>query len=124
VDGFQGREKDVILFSAVRTTNIGFLDDAKRLNVMLTRAKRGLIILGCKEVLCRDAHWKNWLKWVEQNNLEIDLSTIETYQQNNGKPSGRNARGRVAPRGRGKLHFYRTIEMKMGIVVVLFCIQL
>ncbi len=48
VDGFQGREKDVILISLVRTgeKGIGFLQDTRRLNVALTRAKKLRITFG------------------------------------------------------------------------------
>jgi hypothetical protein len=45
----------VIVFSAVRCHNqLGFVSDEKRLNVMLTRAKRGLIVIGDENTLKTD----------------------------------------------------------------------
>eukprot|EP00921_Rhytidocystis_pertsovi_P021934 GHVQ01035082.1.p1 GENE.GHVQ01035082.1~~GHVQ01035082.1.p1 ORF type:complete len:271 (-),score=14.94 GHVQ01035082.1:318-1130(-) len=68
VDGFQGFENDFIIFSAVRSSfehSIGFLMDHKRMNVALTRARRGLIVVGDSSTLRTDKLWNDWCTHVD-----------------------------------------------------------
>jgi hypothetical protein len=66
VESFQGDERDFMIMSCVRSTGIGFLDDPRRLNVSLTRARCGLIMIGNAKHLVRDPMWKALLRhmWV------------------------------------------------------------
>jgi hypothetical protein len=74
VDAFQGREKELILFSATRAGGgLGFLSDPRRFNVMHTRAKRGLVIVGNRKTLQKDSTWAEWLRWVDKNKLEVKM---------------------------------------------------
>lgn len=60
VDGFQGREADVVVFSATRNNagrRLGFVRDVRRLNVALTRARRGLVVVAAPEMLEADPVW-------------------------------------------------------------------
>jgi regulator of nonsense transcripts 1 len=54
IDSFQGREADVIVFVTVRGNahnELGFLTDKRRLNVVMTRAKAGVVLIGHKNTL-------------------------------------------------------------------------
>ncbi|KRX77588.1 Regulator of nonsense transcripts 1, partial [Trichinella sp. T6] len=75
VDAFQGREKDIILLSCVRSNKdnrIGFLNDSRRLNVALTRARYGLIIVGNPKVLSRQPMWNSLLRFCRENHCLLD----------------------------------------------------
>ena len=75
VDAFQGREKDFIILSCVRANEhqgIGFLNDPRRLNVALTRAKFGVIIIGNAKVLSRQPLWHKLLKDNQDQGLLVE----------------------------------------------------
>lgn len=81
VDGFQGREKDVVIVSLVRSTpvlsgasarlaqskdgGIGFLADTRRMNVAMTRAKRKLIVIGDSATITAHPFYEKMVKYFE-----------------------------------------------------------
>ena len=69
VDGFQGQERDVILISLVRANEdgqIGFLNDLRRMNVAITRAKMKLIILGDASTLTKHPFYKKLYDYIAE----------------------------------------------------------
>ena len=68
VDGFQGQERDVIIISLVRANEegqIGFLNDLRRMNVAITRARMKLIILGDASTLTRHPFYKRLYEYIQ-----------------------------------------------------------
>jgi senataxin len=112
VDGFQGREKDIIIISCVRCrkdgtsmpgsggshaalgapsdsanangqrartkSGIGFVADARRLNVAITRARKCLVIVGSAETLRVDGNWHAMLRSFEARALITPVSVPYT----------------------------------------------
>ncbi len=76
VDGFQGKEKEVIVLSLVRANEeeeIGFLRDKRRLNVAITRAKRKLIIVGDVATLSSDPTYRHLVEYIDKNGLLLNV---------------------------------------------------
>ena len=76
IDSFQGEEREVIVVSLARCNDegdLGFVDDAQRLNVALTRAKRGLVVVGDADTLSRayQSGLKSLIQSVERRGLKI-----------------------------------------------------
>jgi regulator of nonsense transcripts 1 len=75
VDSFQGREKDYIIVSMVRSNTyqgIGFVGDKRRLNVTLTRARYGTVIIGNPLTLMKNELWKSLLEFYQEKGLVFE----------------------------------------------------
>ncbi|KAI7820552.1 P-loop containing nucleoside triphosphate hydrolase protein [Gamsiella multidivaricata] len=71
VDGFQGREKQAVILTLVRSNDageVGFLSDRRRLNVAMTRSKRQLCVVGDSETLSKnDPFLKAWMEFLSEH---------------------------------------------------------
>ncbi len=68
VDAFQGREKDVIIVSLVRSNaeqQLGFLEDLRRLNVAITRPRRHLFVVGDSATLSSHPFFARWIEFTQ-----------------------------------------------------------
>lgn len=86
VDGFQGREKDIVFISTVRANDdgiIGFLSNRQRMNVAITRAKYALFVVGHAETLRHHALWHSFLNHAEslQANISVPHPIDEMYRR-------------------------------------------
>ena len=91
IDGFQGREKEVIVLSTVRCNSkgqLGFLHDGRRMNVALTRARRGLIVIGNADTLASCKLWRAWLMWAAGSgarNLQMHADALQGHTRHDPK---------------------------------------
>ncbi len=76
VDGFQGREKEVIIISLVRSNiagEIGFVKDRRRLNVAMTRARSKLIMVGDRNTLVSNDPFDLFFKWLDTQREALSI---------------------------------------------------
>ncbi len=81
-EAFQGLEARVVILCTTRTRTrfldddrmrgVGIVNEAKRFNVALTRAKQGLIVIGNPHVLAVDCNWRAFLAFCRRNGLWRD----------------------------------------------------
>ena len=82
VDSYQGKERDVVMYSCVRSgrDGLGFVKDLRRLNVALTRAKHALYLVGSEPTLRQSTTWAALMDDVTQRGLSRDV-TLEGAQR-------------------------------------------
>jgi len=84
VDGFQGREKEAVIVSLVRSNDkreVGFLGEKRRLNVAMTRPKRHLCVVGDSETVSQgSAFLKRWMKFLEEN-ADLRYPTLDDLNE-------------------------------------------
>ncbi|CAM9617640.1 unnamed protein product [Discosporangium mesarthrocarpum] len=117
VDGFQGREKDIIILSCVRAPEdpssksqegranggIGFLDDWRRLNVAITRAKYAMWIVGHASTLKQNHEWRELI--MDSKNRKAYVESVEEMGfGEKSQPLWADQRGRGVAGDRGKGH--------------------
>jgi hypothetical protein len=79
IDNYQGEESEIIIVSTVRSNeqgSVGFLGEPERVNVMLSRAKHGLLILGNMETLINAKSAKAKKLWVSVNESLVEQKAI------------------------------------------------
>ena len=90
VDGFQGREKEIIILSLVRSNQknqVGFLSDKRRLNVAITRPRRMLIVIGDIDTITNgnekeNSFLKNFGEYCNENATNVNIiGTLMEYNE-------------------------------------------
>ncbi|XP_038223624.1 probable helicase senataxin [Zerene cesonia] len=73
VDSFQGQERDVVVVSLARSHGLGFLADAGRMNVLLTRARHALLVCLNPLAVTKNHQWRTLLEDSQQRRLYTSL---------------------------------------------------
>eukprot|EP01022_Parablepharisma_sp_SALTPOND_P033404 TRINITY_DN88663_c0_g1_i1.p11 TRINITY_DN88663_c0_g1~~TRINITY_DN88663_c0_g1_i1.p11 ORF type:complete len:173 (-),score=12.35 TRINITY_DN88663_c0_g1_i1:73-591(-) len=76
IDGYQGREKDAIIISMVRSNDksvVGFIAEEKRMNVAITRARMFVAIVGDSSTICSAKFLNDLVQYIAKNGKRFRL---------------------------------------------------
>ncbi|KAL7747652.1 hypothetical protein RI367_006941 [Sorochytrium milnesiophthora] len=101
VETFQGQERPIIIISTVRSQkehllhdkrcNLGFVADAKRFNVAITRAMSLLVVIGNANLLWGDDNWRKLLQMLLKNSAVIGWDGPTTVDEDGNEVQGAHA---------------------------------
>ncbi|XP_022094082.1 DNA-binding protein SMUBP-2-like [Acanthaster planci] len=129
VDGFQGREKEAVVISLVRSNSkgeVGFLAEDRRINVAVTRARRHVAVICDSDTIRHHGFLKNLVEYMEANGEvrsafqyqdEIDLSSSDAPRPDylkfrQSKPSIKKDKGAKPKQPRPKEKRHHTSDTK------------
>lgn len=84
VDAFQGREANIVIFSAVRAAGskgIGFLSDVRRMNVALTRAKHFLFVIARCQSIVVNPYWRDLVQHARETHSVLRVPKLDNRGQ-------------------------------------------
>jgi len=87
IDGYQGKEKDVIIVSMARSNlswDLGMMDDVRRINVAITRAKRHCCLIGDSQTFSYDENYEILLKGLKKKNCVVSLRSFQQKMEDEG----------------------------------------
>ena len=107
VDGYQGREKDLVIVSCVRANRegrggIGFLSDIRRMNVALTRAKYGLFVVCHALTLRQNRHWSALLDHAQTQGALFGIPHVNAPLI--GQPQSQQQQQQQQPQSQSQAH--------------------
>ena len=130
VDGFQGREKEVIILSLVRSNeaqNLGFLVEKRRLNVGVTRARRQLVLVCDSNTVTKDESIKKFTDYIKKYgnqqppvnvaNLTLPTALKKSKEKNQkiAKPTEKNKKREMGNKTQYSSKTSSTLEMVVGL---------
>uniref|UniRef100_A0A7I4XRU7 Helicase ATP-binding domain-containing protein n=1 Tax=Haemonchus contortus TaxID=6289 RepID=A0A7I4XRU7_HAECO len=84
VDSFQGQEREVVVFSMVRHNPeqvIGFLQNERRLNVAITRAKRQFVLIGSARMMKKNRHLRSLLSTIRRCGKVYEPGIMDAFEK-------------------------------------------